>query len=171
MGNICGGERTGEGVTVGQVEAFVTEYYDDDCKEWNRFLTKVTELILSKEQQSRLQALSEKASDSLNDAEKAELERLNTVSSTSLETLKGDKEKRDQYKNNAWISRDALKELLEELTTERAAGNKAYDTAKNNAHDTFIAAATALEDGKDGDDAGSLKTASEEALKVEEEAK
>ena len=90
MGNICGGERTGEGVTVGQVEAFVTEYYDDDCKEWNRFLTKVTELILSKEQQSRLQALSEKASDSLNDAEKAELERLNTVSSTSLETLKGE---------------------------------------------------------------------------------
>ena len=54
MGNICGGDRTGETLTTGQIVSYVNDYCDEDCKEWNRFLTKVTQVTLTRMQQERL---------------------------------------------------------------------------------------------------------------------
>ena len=170
MGNICGGERAGETLTAGQIMSYVSDYCDEDCKEWNRFLTKVTKLTLTQIQQGRIDKLSKKDASALTAEEKSELERLNALSAVAVEALKGDKEQRERYKNNAWITRDAMVSLLEELTADRAAHNKTFDSAKNNAYDTTIAAAKALEEGKSGDDLESLKSAVSKAISLEDEA-
>ena len=153
MGNICGGERdesqSSNMQTASDLEAYITKYFDSDCKEWNRFLTKVAELALSEADAKTLETLKAKEADALTDDEKKELERLDGIKGTAIDSLKGNKDKREQFKLNAWISKDALKELLQSITTERVESNKQCNKNKANAHDAVLAAATAYTEAKE----------------------
>ena len=116
MGNICGGERdesqSSNMQTASDLEAYITKYFDFDCKEWNRFLTKVAELALSEADAKTLETLKAKEADALTDDEKKELERLDGIKGTAIDSLKGNKDKREQFKLNRAAALAEWRQLL-----------------------------------------------------------